>query len=198
LGWCGDFGYGRRMRPIRAVLIDIDGVLTISWKPLPGAVEALQRLRAAGFPLALVTSTTSRSRASIASALAEAGFPVSADDNLTAPVIAAAYLQAHYPDARCLLLNSGDIGEDLAGLALARQGDPVPADVVLAGGAGPEFRRKIPSAIFRSFRGGNGEGCSSLRVRSRVTRVSEFLGESAEYRKGCDRSLFQYPVTPMT
>ncbi len=85
------------MRPIRAVLIDIDGVLTVSWKPLPGAVAALQRLRAAAFPLALVTNTTSRTRASIASALAEAAFPVSVGDILTAPVLAAAYLQDHYP-----------------------------------------------------------------------------------------------------
>jgi ribonucleotide monophosphatase NagD (HAD superfamily) len=40
---------------IRAVLIDIDGVLTVSWQPLPGAVAALERLRAAALPLALVT-----------------------------------------------------------------------------------------------------------------------------------------------
>jgi hypothetical protein len=56
-------------------------------------------------------------RASIA-ALAGAGFPVTATDILTAPVIAAAYLKEHYPGARCLLLNIGDIGEDLAGVAL--------------------------------------------------------------------------------
>ena len=34
------------MRGIRAVLLDIDGVLTVSWRPLPGAVEAVTRLRA--------------------------------------------------------------------------------------------------------------------------------------------------------
>jgi len=56
-------------------------------------------------------------RASIA-ALAGAGFPVTATDILTAPVIATAYLKEHYPGARCLLLNIGDIGEDLAGVAL--------------------------------------------------------------------------------
>jgi HAD superfamily hydrolase (TIGR01458 family) len=127
------------MRRIRAALIDIDGVLTISWRPLPGAVAALRRLRALGFPLALVTNTTSRTRASIASTLAEAGFPVTAGDILTAPVIAAAYLRERYPGARCLLLNSGDIGADLTGLDLAQGGDPTPVDVVLAGGAGPEF-----------------------------------------------------------
>jgi HAD superfamily hydrolase (TIGR01458 family) len=136
------------MRHIRAVLIDIDGVLTVSWKPLPGAVAALTWLRAAAFPLALVTNTTSRTRASIAAALAEAGFPVTAGDILTVPVIAAAYLREHYPGARCLLLNSGDIGEDLAGLNLAREDDPAPVDVVLVGGAGPEFSYQALNAAF--------------------------------------------------
>jgi len=154
LGSRGGFGYGRCMRRIRAVLIDIDGVLAISWKPLPGAVEALQQLHAAAFPLALITNTTSRSRASIASALAGAGFPVTADDILTAPVIAAAYLQDHYPGARCLLLNSGDIGEDLAGLSLARQGDAGPVDIVLVGGAGPEFSYQALNQAFSHLQSG--------------------------------------------
>src|SRR6266851_2213101 len=136
------------MRRIRAVLIDIDGVLTVSWKPLPGAAAALHRLRAAGLPLALVTNTTSRTRASIAAALAAAGFPVTAGDILTAPVIAAAYLRDRYPGARCLLLSSGDIAGDLAGLTLARPGDPAPADVVLVGGAGPEFSYQALNQAF--------------------------------------------------
>jgi ribonucleotide monophosphatase NagD (HAD superfamily) len=59
----------------RAVLVDIDGVLTISWKPLPGAVEALREIRGAGLGVALVTNTTSRTRASIAGVLTGAGFP---------------------------------------------------------------------------------------------------------------------------
>jgi HAD superfamily hydrolase (TIGR01458 family) len=135
------------MRRIGAVLIDIDGVLTVSWRPLPGAVAALQRLRDAALPLALVTNTTSRSRAAIAAALTGAGFAVTPADILTAPVIAAAYLAEHYPGARCLLLNSGDIGEDLAGVRLARDGDQE-ADVVVIGGAGPEFSYQ---ALNRAF-----------------------------------------------
>ena len=136
------------MRRIPAVLIDIDGVLTVSWKPLPGAVAALRRLRAAAARLALVTNTTSRTRASIATALADAGFPVTAGDILTAPVIAAAYLQDRYPGARCLLLNSGDIGQDLAALTLTHPGDPTPVDVVLVGGAGPEFSYQALNQAF--------------------------------------------------
>jgi HAD superfamily hydrolase (TIGR01458 family) len=137
---------------IGAVLIDIDGVLTVSWRPLPGAVAALRWLRAAGLPVALVTNTTSRPRASIATALAEAGFPVGAADILTAPAIAAAYLKANHPGARCLLLNSGQITEDLAGITLARGDDPV--EVVLVGGAGPEFSYQALNRAFGHLQGG--------------------------------------------
>ncbi|MEU1180251.1 HAD-IIA family hydrolase [Streptomyces sp. NPDC005820] len=123
------------MDAVRAVLIDIDGVLTVSWKPLPGTVEALRAVREAGLPVALVTNTTSRTRASIARTLAEAGFPVTAEDVLTAPAATAAHLAEHHPGARCALLNSGDIAEDLEGVTLVD--DDV--EVVVVGGAGPEF-----------------------------------------------------------
>ncbi|MEV5148732.1 HAD-IIA family hydrolase [Streptomyces sp. NPDC052727] len=119
----------------RAVLIDIDGVLTVSWKPLPGAVEALRGIRAAGLGVALVTNTTSRTRASIAETLSEAGFEVGAEDVLTAPAVTAANLAEHHPGARCLLLNSGDIAADLGDVTLVEEG----AEVVVVGGAGPGF-----------------------------------------------------------
>ena len=141
------------MQRIGAVLIDIDGVLTVSWEPISGAVAAVEYLRAAGIPLALVTNTTSRSRASIGAALAAAGFPVTASDVLTAPAIASAYLREHYPGARCLLLNSGDIRTDLDGITLA-DGDDAPVDVVLIGGAGPEFSYQALNRAFGCLQAG--------------------------------------------
>ena len=139
---------------IGAVLIDIDGVLTVSWQPLPGSVAALRHVRAAGLALALITNTTSRPRASIAAALEGAGFPITAEDILTAPSIAAAYLRERYPGARCLLLNSGQVGDDLAGVTLAGEDDGVPVDVVLVGGAGEEFSYRALNRAFRHLRGG--------------------------------------------
>ncbi|MER6628596.1 HAD-IIA family hydrolase [Streptomyces sp. NPDC000987] len=158
------------MESVRAVLIDIDGVLTVSWRPLPGAVEALREIRAAGFGVALVTNTTSRTRAVIAGTLREAGFPVDARDILTAPVVTAAHLAEHAPGARCLLLNSGDIAEDLGDVTLL---DPEAAedpeamedpenpegaaggpDVVIVGGAGPEFGYAALNRAFRHVRRG--------------------------------------------
>jgi hypothetical protein len=40
---------------MEAALIDTDGVLTVSWQPLPDAVAAVSRLRDAGLKLALLT-----------------------------------------------------------------------------------------------------------------------------------------------
>ena len=37
----------------QAVLLDIDGVLTVSWRALPGAIDAVAALRAAGYGLRL-------------------------------------------------------------------------------------------------------------------------------------------------
>jgi HAD superfamily hydrolase (TIGR01458 family) len=137
------------MRGISAVLLDIDGVLTVSWRPLPGAVETVTRLRDAGLAVALVTNTTSKTRAWIAATLSAAGFPVGAEDIFTAPATTAAYLARRHPGARCLLLNSGDITEDLAGVRLVSEdAAPDAADVVVLGGAGPEFSYQ---ALNRAF-----------------------------------------------
>ncbi|HLQ57368.1 MAG TPA: HAD-IIA family hydrolase [Streptosporangiaceae bacterium] len=133
-----------------AVLMDIDGVLTVSWRPLPGAVAAVSRMREAGLKLALLTNTTSRTRAEIAATLADAGFPVGAGDILTAPSLAAGYLARRYPGARCLLLNSGDIHADLAGVTLVADHP----DIVLVGGAGPEFGYQALNEVFGHLRGG--------------------------------------------
>ena len=46
-----------------AILLDLDGVLHVSGHPIPGAAEAVTRLRSAGHRLRFVTNNTTRSRA---------------------------------------------------------------------------------------------------------------------------------------
>lgn len=134
------------MDGVRAVLLDVDGVLTVSWEPLPGAVDAVRAVRDAGLGVAFVTNTTSRTRAWIAATLAEAGFPIEPGDVLTAPAATAAHLAQHRPGARCLLLTSGDVAEDMAEVPLVGpDGEP---DVVVLGGAGPEFDYAALNGIF--------------------------------------------------
>lgn len=137
------------MTGARGLLIDIDGVLTQSWQPIDGSVEAFNGL-CEQLPTRLVTNTTSRTRSWIAGTLAKSGFDVSEEDIITAPSATVAYLGEHYPDVRCLLINSGDIGEDVAGLNLVDD-DP---DVVVFGGAGPEFGYDALNAAFAHLQRG--------------------------------------------
>lgn len=57
----------------------------------------------------------------------------------------AAHLRAAHPGARCLLVNEGEIAEDLVGVDVVTEG---PADVVVFGGAGPAFTYDALSAAF--------------------------------------------------
>jgi HAD superfamily hydrolase (TIGR01458 family) len=135
---------------IEGLLIDIDGVLAVSWQPINGAAEALAALHRAGIPMRFVTNTTSRTRSAVAAALAGAGLDVAEGEILTAPAATAAYLREHHAGARILLVNEGDLGEDLAGLDLvdANAGDGGPIDVVVLGGAGPAYSY---AAVNRAF-----------------------------------------------
>ena len=120
---------------VGGLLLDIDGVLVVSWKPLAGAAECLEWLRLRGVGFRLVTNTSSRTRRQIAQILTEAGMPVDPAHILTAVSSAAAFLRDRYPDAPCLVVNEGAVGDDLEGVA--ETNDPGSAGVVLLGGAGP-------------------------------------------------------------
>lgn len=56
---------------------------------------------------------------------------------MTAPAATAAWLITEHPDARCYLINSGDLGDDFTGVHVVGQDEP--ADIVVLGGAGEEF-----------------------------------------------------------
>jgi hypothetical protein len=100
----------------------------------------MRAVHAAGLPVRFLTNTTSRTQAEICEALVSAGFEADPAEVLTATAATASHLRAHHPGARCLLLNSGDVSDDLAGVTLVGDGAPVDdVDVVVLGGAGPEF-----------------------------------------------------------
>ncbi|HEY7438900.1 MAG TPA: TIGR01458 family HAD-type hydrolase [Acidimicrobiia bacterium] len=121
---------------VRGVLLDVDGVLVVSWKALPGAPDALHRLRGAGLPIRLLTNTTSKTRAEVAGALRACGFELDDQELLTASVATSAYLGEHYTRARCAVLNEGPL-DDLEGVELVDLSDS--PEVVVIGSAGPMF-----------------------------------------------------------
>lgn len=79
----------------RAVLLDIAGVLTAGSEPVPGAVEAVQRLRRAGMTLRFVTNTSRRPATAVLESLRASGFSIEPNELFTAPQAARRWLQAH-------------------------------------------------------------------------------------------------------
>lgn len=131
---------------IDGLLIDIDGVLTVSWEPIDGVADALEVVRRAQLPLRFATNTTTRTRAEVANLLTEGDMATSVDEILTAPAATAAHLRRHHPGARVFLLNTGDLTADLEGIDLVEEG---PADVVVIGGAGVDFTHDQLNEAFR-------------------------------------------------
>jgi HAD superfamily hydrolase (TIGR01458 family) len=136
---------------IEALLVDIDGVLTLSWKPLPGATEALRRLRHQGIPIRLITNTTTKTRSDLAATLREVGFEVADDEIVTAVVATASYLHRSHPGARVFVLSDGDATADLDSVDLV---DVDQADVVVLGGASDDFTYVTMNRIFRRLMDG--------------------------------------------
>ena len=135
------------MSDIEGLLLDIDGVLAVSWEPLPGAVQAMASLRTEGIPFRLITNTTTHTRRDLAATLREAGFDVDGDEIVTAVTATASYLQEHHAGRRAFVLTDGAPGEDLAGVPIA--GAPQEADVVVIGGASDAFTYQTMNGIFR-------------------------------------------------
>jgi HAD superfamily hydrolase (TIGR01458 family) len=137
---------------IDGLLLDIDGVLAVSWRALPGSVDAMRWFRSEGVPFRLITNTTTHSRRELASTLAEAGFGVAPEEIVTAVVATAAHLRATHPSAAVFVLTDGEPGEDLDGVH--RVDRPEDADVVVLGGACDAFTYDVVNRVFRRLMDG--------------------------------------------
>ncbi|HEU4570723.1 MAG TPA: TIGR01458 family HAD-type hydrolase [Gemmatimonadales bacterium] len=138
---------------VSAYLLDVEGTLYTENGPVPGAPEAVQRLRAARVPVRYVSNTTRRPRAALVDRLRSYGFPAEAGHVLTA-VLAGADLLRHagiravapfvHPDALT------DLGEfDLVG---GTSGRPLPAgrpDAVVVGDLGDGWTYDLLNQAFR-------------------------------------------------
>jgi len=76
-----------------AYLFDLDGTLYVGSDAIPGAADALDRLRRRGVPFRFVTNTTSRPRAELADLLRRLGIAASPEEIHT-PIVAAGALLA--------------------------------------------------------------------------------------------------------
>jgi HAD superfamily hydrolase (TIGR01458 family) len=134
---------------VRALLIDLDGVLYVDEDPIPGAVEAVARIRRAGLGVRFVTNTTSRSRSETLSKLDRLGFAVGADELITPALLAVAHCDAR-GHRRVALLLRDEVKADLVGLEEADDG----VDAVIVGDLGDAFGYQALNRAFRQLTGG--------------------------------------------
>jgi HAD superfamily hydrolase (TIGR01458 family) len=136
---------------VDAALLDIDGVLVTSWHALPGAIGAVESLRARGVPFRLLTNTTTHTRVGLAETLADAGFTIEPDEIATAVTATASYLQSEHPGAGVFVLSDGHPGEDLGPVRIV---DVEHADVVVLGGGGEAFSYDTLNRVFSRLHAG--------------------------------------------
>ncbi len=110
-----------------AILLDVDGVLHVSGEPIPGAVDAVRRLRADGHRIRFVTNSTTMSRRQLGERLRARGFAIADEELQTTGDVASRVLAGK----RVLALTMPGILDDLTGMHLIGMN----ADAVLVGGA---------------------------------------------------------------
>jgi HAD superfamily hydrolase (TIGR01458 family) len=137
---------------VDALLLDIDGVLAVSWEPIPGSIQAMAWFRERGIPLRLITNTTTHTRADLSDVLGRSGFDVTPGEIVTAVTATASYLRTTYPGARVALLSDGDAREDLEGVDLVSLDDE--PEVVVLGGASDAFSYPTVNRVFQRLMAG--------------------------------------------
>jgi HAD superfamily hydrolase (TIGR01458 family) len=126
-----------------ALLIDLDGVIYVQEKLIPGAIETIHFIRQKNIPHRFVTNTTTHSRRQIIGRLAQVGMAIPHDHLFTAPVAAAQYLRST-ERTRCYFYTSESILEDFDGIEKV---DVYPTHVVI-GDVGEQFNYDMMNKVF--------------------------------------------------
>jgi phospholysine phosphohistidine inorganic pyrophosphate phosphatase len=134
---------------VEGLLLDLSGVIYVQDDAVAGAAEALERLRADGVPIRLVTNTTMRPRRSILERLARLGLEADPDELITPATLAKRRCEeAGYESVALVVLD--ELREDLHGLE--ERGDSV--DAVIVGDLGEGWDYEVLNDAFRRLMDG--------------------------------------------
>lgn len=117
--------------PIRGVVLDLDGTVYLSGRPLPGAVDTVADLRARGIGVVFVSNNPLVPSSTYAQRLTGMGIPADDEDVLTSGGLTAAWLREHHPGSRILLVSEPSLRGELERVGCELTEDPAAADVVV-------------------------------------------------------------------
>lgn len=113
-------------------VVDLDGVVWLAGQAIPGAAEAVARLRRSGVRVVFATNNAEPTEAELVDRLARAGIRADADDLVTSAHAAAAMVA---PGARVLSVGGAGLDEALRrrGAVVVGAGDEDDVDAVVVG-----------------------------------------------------------------
>lgn len=128
---------------IKAVVFDIDGVLTENNRPVPGATRVVATFKEAGVPVRFLTNTTSLGRDHLTKDLVRSGFQATPEEVFCPSRAAGEYLRERGASAR-LLVREGALA-DFEGVV---QKTELP-DAVVVGDLAHEWSFDLMNEAFR-------------------------------------------------
>jgi HAD superfamily hydrolase (TIGR01458 family) len=137
------------LEDVRALLIDLDGVLYVEEEPITGGAKAVRRLRERGLPLRFVTNTTAYSRDRTLQKLARLGLGVD-DHELVTPAALAVQHCRERGHRRVALIMNEEVKRDFTELKETTGR----ADAVIIGDLGSAFGYDVLNHAFRQVMDG--------------------------------------------
>jgi HAD superfamily hydrolase (TIGR01458 family) len=146
------------VRGVRALLLDLDGVIVVAGEAVPGSVEAITELERRGLPYRIVTNTSLVSRVTLSQYAAQLGNDIPPERFQSALSASAAFAARTFPGEPLYVLTSPDgrsefdgqrlLSHDEAGAAGAR------AAAVIVGDSPDELTHTNLNRAFRLVRNG--------------------------------------------
>ncbi len=143
---------------VRALLLDLDGVIALAGKAIDGAPEALATLDRRGFPFRIITNTSLVSRATLSRWGERLGAPVPAQRFQSALSASADYTARAHPGAPLYVLGSSDALTEFEGQRLLSHEEASAPDAraaaVVVGDSPEALSYDNINRAFRLVRGG--------------------------------------------
>ncbi len=146
------------LRGVRALLLDLDGVIVVAGEAIPGAPAAIEALERRRFPYRIVTNTSAVSRATLARWGERIGARIPAQRFESALSASAAWTAKAFPGQPLYVLASEDARTEFAGQRLLSHAEAGARDAtaaaVVIGDSPEEATFDNLNRAFRLVRGG--------------------------------------------
>jgi HAD superfamily hydrolase (TIGR01458 family) len=146
------------MHGIRALLLDLDGVIVVAGAAVPGSVEAIAELEHRGMPYRIVTNTSLVSRATLSRYAARLGNDIPPERFQSALSASAAFAAQAFPGEPLYVLTSADARTEFNGQRLLSHeeasGPGARAAAVIIGDSADELTHANLNRAFRLVRNG--------------------------------------------